>query len=706
MAAIGQIRKHYGLLIAIIAIALAAFILGDFAKGSSRAPNNIGVVEGEDISYQNFSIQVEKSLEIQKQNTGKNQIEAEEAFNIKQSVWNQMIRKIIMQNEFDEIGLKVTAPDLFDQVQGPNPHRYILQYFSDPNTGVYNPQMVLNYLQNIDKMPRENQVQWFEFEKAVKEDYLMAKYNTLVSKAYYFPKAFAKKFDNMVTTQANVDFIAYSYSAVKNEEAVPTESDFKTYYNENKEDFKQDETRTVQYVVFDVKASDADRNEQKARFDEYYQEFMTADLADVALFANSASDKRHQDKWYAKGELPVQIEETMFEAEIGTTVMPYMFNNAFHSARLLQTQMRPTEMKASHILIAYKGALRAAPDVVRSKETAKSLADSLLLAVRKNKGSLEDLAIKFSNDGGVVENKGHYDWFPDGQMVPEFTDAIVNGQKGDVVLVESTFGYHVLLIDDKRDIVKKVKVALLEREIKASNQTFQEIYVKANEFASKSKSLAAFTKSAEEMGYSPRIGESLAPMQGSIPGLNDSRSIIMWAFDENTSLENIKLFDNGDNYVVAVLSKINQEGYKSLADVKSTITDAVTNRKKAELMIKKLNASVNKNDINKLAGEFNLSLENVPNLTFDSRGFGSYGPEPVVLGTVFAMKEAGISAPIMGKTAVFVVKINGLRSAQVKDDYSAMAEQMKNRFAAQVNFSLYKILEEGAEITDNRYRFF
>ncbi len=162
MAAIGQIRKHYGLLVAVIAVALGAFILGDFAKGSSHTPNNIGVVEGEEISYQDFSIQVEKALEAQKQNSGNNQVAQQESFNIKLSVWNQMVRKIIMGKEFDELGLGVTAPDLFDQVQGINPHRYILQYFSDPATGEYNPQMVLNYLQNLDKMPRENQLQWFQ----------------------------------------------------------------------------------------------------------------------------------------------------------------------------------------------------------------------------------------------------------------------------------------------------------------------------------------------------------------------------------------------------------------------------------------------------------------------------------------------------------------------------------------------------------------
>lgn len=706
MAAIGQIRKHYGLLVAVIAIALGAFILGDFAKGTSREPNNIGIVEGEEISYQDFSIQVEKSLEAQKQNSGQNQVEAQEAFNIKLSVWNQMVRQIIMGKEFDEIGLGVTSPDLFDQVQGINPHRFILQYFSDPTTGEYNPQVVLSYLQNIDNMPRENQLQWYEFERAVKEDYLMVKYNNLVSKAYHLPNAFAKMLDERVVVQADVDFVAYPYTAISNEEITVEDADFKAYYNENKEDFKQDETRNIQYVVFQVKPSAEDRKGQKARFDEYYEEFKTVEIADIVLFSNSVSDKRYEDKWYTQGELPVQIDLAMFDGEVGTSVEPYMFNNAYHTARLIESQMRPNEMKASHILIAYAGALRAAPGVSRLKTDAKALADSLYKVVRRNRNNIEALAIEFSNDGGVVENKGHYDWFPDGQMVPEFNEAIINGKKNDVVLVETSFGYHVIRIDGKRDIIKKVKVAMIERSIEPSNATYQEAYVKANEFASKGTSVEAFEATVEEMELSARIGDHLSPMQSNIAGLDESRQVIMWAFNDNTKLEEIYLFDNGDTYIVAVLSKINEEGYQSLDEVKSTITAAVNNRKKADMMIEKLSTSSNNSDLNALATEFSLKVENVANLTFDSRGFGSYGPEPDVLGAVFALNEGGVSAPVMGKKAVYIVNLKSLKAAELKNDYAALLLQMQSRFSAQVNYSLYRNLEENTEIEDNRYRFF
>lgn len=706
MAAIGQIRKHYGLLVAVIAIALGAFILGDFAKGSSRAPNNIGIIEGEEISYQDFSIQVEKSLEAQKQNSGRNQVEQQEAFNIKLSVWSQMVRKIIMGKEYDEIGLGVTSADLFDQVQGINPHRFILQQFSDPATGEYNPQMVLSYLQNLDKMPRESQLQWFEFERAIKEDYKMVKYNNLVSKAYHLPNAFAKMQDERVVAQANVDFVAYPYSAITNEEVTVEDADFKAYYNEHKEDFKQDETRTIQYVVFNVKPSADDRKEQKSRFDEYYEEFKTIADAEVTLFANSASDNRYEDKWYTQGELPVQIDLTMFDGEAGTTVEPYMFNNSYHTARLLESQMRPNEMKASHILIAYVGALRVGSDVTRLKVDAQNLADSLYKVVRRNRNKIEALAIEFSNDGGVVENKGHYDWFPDGQMVPEFNEAIVNGKKNDVVLVETDFGYHVIRIDGKRDLTKKVKVAMIERSIEPSNTTYQEVYVKANEFASRGTSVDAFETASEEMGFSARVGDHLNPMQSNIPSLEESRQVIMWAYNDNTNLEEVKLFDNGNTYIVAVLDKINEEGYQSLDDVKSIITAAVTNRKKADMIIEKLNASANSTDLNKLATEFNLKVENVANLTFDSRGFGIYGPEPDVLGAVFALNSGDLSAPVMGKKAVYIVNLKSIKAAEVKNDYAALLMQMQSRFNVQVNYSLYRNLEENAEIEDNRYRFF
>lgn len=704
MAAIGQIRKHYALLVAIIGIALGAFILGDLFKATPQQAVNIGVVNGEEISYRDFSLEAEKAMEAEKKNKQAAQLSSSEVFRIKQSTWTKMVKEIIMKNELQELGLTVTTDELFELVQGDRPHRYITQYFTDPATGQFNGQLVLQYLQTLDQMPRESQLQWIEFERAIKEDQLNTKFNNLISKAYFVPKALAKLADSKREAEVQVQFVAQAYTSVPDNEVTVTDADYEKYYNENKEDFKQAETRDIDYVVFEVKPSDEDREFHKAKFDETYAELKKLALTDVPVFVNSASDKNYIDKWYKRGELPLQVENLMFLGEPGTTVTPYLNNNAYNSAILLEKASRPDSLKASHILIAYAGATSASEDVKRIKPAAQRLADSLLNVVKKNPASIEYLAIALSNDGAVKQNKGHYDWFPDGQMVPEFNEAVANGKEGDVVLVETVFGFHVIRIDGKKDVSEKVKVALLERKIEAGNQTFQDFYVKANEFASKCKS-SSFDKVVQEMGLSKRNLTDLSAMQENIPGQVEGRQVIIWAFNQERQISDLNLFDMGGSYIVSTLTKIKPEGYATLADVKQNITAAVTNLKKGDVIIEKMKKSGNLNNLSALASEFNATLDNA-NLTFDATTIPGFGPEAEVIGAAMSLENGATTAPIKGSKAVFVLKAIDKRPATVKSSYDDMVKQMTNRFISAVNFRMYKAIEDEVEIVDNRHLFY
>lgn len=704
MAALGRIRKHYALLVAIIGIALGAFVLGDLFKGRTRQTVNIGIVDGEEILYKDFSVKVEKSVEAEKANKKKMNLTSSEVFRIKQNTWNLMVKDIIMKKELEEIGLTVTSDELFDLVQGENPHRYILQYFTDPKTKEYKPELVLQYLQNLDQMSRENQLQWIDFERAIKEDQLNTKFNNLISKAYYLPSEFAKMADARKEANVEVQYIAQLYSSMKDDEVEVSDADYQAYYDEHKEDFKQDETRDINYVVFQVKPTADDRRNQKRKFDDYYAEMKTLPLEEVPVFVNSISDSKYEDKWFKKGELPLQIDATMFEGENGATVEPYLSNNAFHTAMLLKRENRPDSLKASHILIAYAGATRAAEDVTRIKVQAKSLADSLLAVVKKNPKSIEALAIQFSNDGGVKQNKGHYDWFPDGQMVPEFNQAVLDNKEGSVVLVETIFGYHIIRVDGKKDFSEKVKIARVDRAIEPSNQTYQEVYVKANEFASKCKT-SEFDAVAEEMELTIRNMNSLTAMQENLPGQKEGRQIIIWAYGQDRVVNDLELFDMNGSYLVTTLAKINEEGYSSLDDVKQNISSAVKNTKKAEIMMEKMSNSANKDQLIKMAAEFNTAVDTVK-LTFETSSIPGFGPEPEIIGVAANMENGQTLGPIKGVKAVFMLKAIAANPASKKDNYNAIAKQMSNRFLSSVNYKLYKSIENQSDITDNRHTFY
>ena len=193
MAIIGRIRKHSGLAVIFVGVAIAAFVIGDFGKKRVKGTNDVGSVNGDVITHADFNSKVEEMIQMQKDNNPNEKITDDQTYNIRQSTWNNMVKEMIMAKEDDQLGLTVSSDELFDQVQGKNPHRYILQYFKDPKTGAYDPSMVLNYLKNLDQMEPKNKEQWIRFEKAIKDDRLQTKFNNLISKAYYVPKAFLQK---------------------------------------------------------------------------------------------------------------------------------------------------------------------------------------------------------------------------------------------------------------------------------------------------------------------------------------------------------------------------------------------------------------------------------------------------------------------------------------------------------------------------------
>lgn len=705
MAAIGEIRKHYGILIIIIGIALLAFIMGDLFKGSPQQVANIGEVAGEEISYKDFSMEVEKAIEAEKTNRGKMQLTAAETYQVKQATWNKMVRKVVMDKEYEELGLAMPADRLFELVQGKKPHRYILQYFTDPATGEYKSELVLNYLQNLDNMPRTNQLQWIDFENAIKEDQLNTDFTNLISKAYYVPSAFAKMQQERDTKQVKAQVLAQLYSSVPDADVEVQEQDFANYYNEHKEDFKQEASRTIDYVSFDVRPSAEDKKEQRHQFDGYVNELSTLAIDKLPTYVNTNSDAKYQDKWYKKTELPLQIAEAMFSSEVGHTVAAYESMGAYNAARLMEKTTRPDSLKASHILIAYAGASRASQDISRTKEQAQTMADSLLAIVKKNPKTIEDLAVKHSDDGAVAQNKGHYDWFPDGQMVPEFNEAIVENDKNDVVLVETVFGYHVIRIDGKKDLNERVKVAMLKRNITPSNQTFQEVYVKANEFANKCKT-AEFSKVAEEMNLTTRVFENVSAMQENLPGQKDARQIIIWAFNEERNIGDLNLFDIGNGYLVTNLGKINKKGYASLNDVKARITQAVKNTKKAEYLMQKINTSVNKTNFEALAQEIPNAVVDTLDFSYASNNVPGVGPEPEVVAAVMNMEKGQVSAPIKGSRAMFVLKTDEVKTNKVTKDEASIAKEMNARFVSGINYYLFKALEKQADIEDNRHTFY
>lgn len=702
MAVIGKIRKQSGLLVIIIGVALAAFILGDFTKRNRQNPVHIGVIDGEEVSIQDFNKLFDENVEGTKRQKQSDALTQEDLMRVRDNTWNQVLEKNLMGKEYEELGLVVTSEELFDQIQGTNPHPAVLQNFSNPETGVYDRNIVLNYLQQLDQMPQTQRDQWLTFERYVKEDRLKIKYQSLVTKSFHMPQAIAKMAYHDKNDKANVKLVGVKYSTISDSTVKLTDDDYIEYYNNNKKSYDREAMRDIDYVVFEIKPSAKDNKDAEEYVKNMVEEF--AVTPNVVAFVNANSDNRYDSTWLSQKEVPVALESVMFNNEKGFIYGPYFDNGSYKLVRLADVAMRPDSLKANHILISFKGTARS--QQTRSKEAAQRLADSLMGQVKRSNTKFTELAATFSDDPSAKQNSGDLGWFKDGQMVPEFNQFVLTNTVGTIGVVETSFGYHVIEVTGKKEAVKKVRLATITRLVTPSTQTAQDIFAQASRFATASSDRAGFDKSIEKEGISKRVAPNLKATTNRITGIENPRQIVRWAFSEETEVGDVStIFDLDNLYVVAVLTKSTEKGIAPWQDVKDVIRAQVMNIKKGEMLVEQMKSYAS--DMNTLANQFKSTVQDVSGVSFDSRVLQGFGQESKVIGEIFALDNGQQVGPVAGTGAAYVIQLKDVVKAADRDSYSQIVNEKLNAFTQSVsNNGVVRAIEKASEIVDNRIMFY
>jgi peptidyl-prolyl cis-trans isomerase D len=708
MAIIGKIRKHSGLAVIIIGVAIAAFVIGDFGKKSNKGTNNIGSVGGEAIPIQDFNSKVEETLEIQKENTKSEKITDEETYNIRQSTWNTMVKEILMGNEYDQLGLTVSPEELFDQVQGKNPHRYILQYFKDPKTNLYDPALVLNYLKSLDQQEPKAKQQWLRFEKAIKDDRLQTKYNNLISKGYYIPTAFLRKQYRNENQILKILSVAPMYQNIPDSTVKLTDADYEKYYNKNKHFFSQEEPyRDIDYVVFEVVPSASDQKKIAEDVVNLYNDFLTSN--DVPNFTNANSDKKYDSTFVKKGTLPGKLDSLAFSSKPGTFFPPFQLDKSWYMAKLIGAQERPDSIKASQILIGYEGTPIAKDQkITRTKDQAKKIADSLLVVLKKTPLKFSEIVKTISDYPTAKEDSGNLKWLTDGNAnFALFFNEGLTMKPNEFRIVETSIGYSLLKVTEKTKPIMKVRIALLQRQIEPSNQTYQDTYLKASAFAGQNKTVEAFDKAATAGKLAKRAAPNVKEMDNSIQGLTSARELIRWTFSENVKIGEVSpVFDLSGKYVVAVLKNTTDKGQLPLDKIKDKIEPNVKNFKKIELISEKMTkAFQSTKDLNALAQQLNSKVDTAE-IKFTGYGRSAISNEGEIVGSLFTMKKDQVAGPLTGNYGAYFVKILNVTEPAKKEDFTVEKTQMHSAFDSRVSNSAYQAIEKVVKIQDNRAKFF
>jgi peptidyl-prolyl cis-trans isomerase D len=719
MAVIGRIRKHSGLLVVLIGIALAGFVLQDlFRKGGmGKGKNQIfAKIDGEKINKLDFDQRVDDQTKRYLQQSKKENLTSAESFQIMTSAWDQYEKDLIMQKEYEELGLaidrgKASKPgispeELYDLILGKNLHPYVIQSFTDPNTGVVNMQAIQNYVNNFDQLTDDQKKEWKQFEQGIKDDKIKTKYNTLISQGYYVPKVFLQRMSDDATRVASLLCIGLKYQTISDSAIKLTDEDYTKFYEAHKYEYEQERARDIDYVVFEAVPSQEDMKKITEKAERTYSDFQKVEPNDIDNFMKANSDAPYDSLFYSKGKLPLKLDSVMFASALGTTVPPYVEDNSYKIARLMQIQNRPDSVKASQILISYKDAPNPMPNISRTKDQAKKIADSILAIVKKDVNSFASIAALKSDFATAKKDGGDLKWIADGdENYKFFFDSCLNAKVGDVKIIQSALGYHILYVTGKKELVKKVKVAIVKQEIKPSSETFNKFQLQASQFAGANRTVEQFNKTVADKGLNKRSAQFVKEMDYTIPGLESARDIIRWAFDEKTEkgMVSEQVFDNSGKFVVAMIVEKREKGIIPLEQVKTYIESLVKREKKADQLIEKLKTASNGiKDIYQVGSKLNMAIDTVDKLTFSSYNFPKYGPEPELIGTIFTLKKNELSAPIKGKMAVFEILLENISQPQTGANTDMIKMQAVSYFKSRVENDVFRAIKDKTPIIDNR----
>jgi peptidyl-prolyl cis-trans isomerase D len=707
MATLQTIRTRAGLLIAIvIGISLAAFILGDLLQSGSSIMNKnqmkIGEINGESIQYPEFQRQVEELGEIYKQNTQQSQLDENSWVQVREQTWQTTVQNIVMSDVYKDLGIEVSSDELYDMLQGANLHPIIQQLFRDPNTGQVNRGAVVNFLKQLDtNVAPEQKAYWLYLENQIVSERTQSKYTNMVGKGLFVTTTEAQQSLTDASKQINFDYIALNLNTVADSAVKVNESDLRAYYNGHKKDFKQEKSRDIDYITFNVKPSAADFNDAEKWINEIKDDFASA--TDNAQFVNSNSDVSFDGTWYKKESLPENVATWIFDQNPAPNDVlgPFFTNDSYSLAKLDSMAMLPDSVQARHILLK--------PNSQEELVSMQLLADSLKTAIEKG-SNFATLAMQYSTDQGSAMNGGDLGWFGRGQMVKPFEDAAFKNAKNEVSIVPSQFGIHIVQTTDRGKLTQQVRVATLVRMVQPSTRTYQDTYALASKFASANTDAKKFEEAIVAEKLNKRVA-SVRENDREIAGLENARVLIRAAYEADkgdilATTQGSPIFELGDNFVIAVLTKATEEGESTFEEAKTSVELAVTKEKKTEYLVKKVSGALEgKTDIQAVASQLNTSVQNAANVNFNSFSIPGIGMEPAVVGTVAALETDKISKPVAGNNGVYVVKVTSVSQGSeqsLEAEQARLAQSMGYRATSQA----YEAQRKKADIEDLRAKFY
>ena len=706
MALLGQIRERSIFLIIVIGMALFAFVIsGVFTSdgGGGSVSEPIAKVNDVEIDLDLFRFNVEQT----ERNYNFSTLKSVDA------VWNQTIRNAVLENQYKILGIDAGIAQLEEIISSNDAFLNDQRFLNE--SGFFDFGLFTNFIISM----KTNNPEGYENWKAQESQLIsMAKQNIylgLVRSSATFSDFEGKFTYHTENDNVSIEYVQIPYSIISDSVVSVSDNEIKKYITQNPDKFKRNETRSIDYVLFNEAPTEEDILEQRNSLEklignriEYNDVSKLTDTIlglkntnDISGFVSQHSNIPFDSIYKSKGELISEYSEILFNLNENKVFGPYIEGKNIKISKMID-QKKDGSIRASHILISYKESLGASNLILRSKEEAKQKAFEILRQIRRNPKIFNEVASK-NSDGPSKDKGGDLGFFQEGFMEKSFFDFVNNNKVGKTGVVETKYGYHVIKITDKEDVVLLANVV---QELIPSEYTSNQIFKNATDFEIQAlkSNREDFESIAENLALNYKQVDYLNILDEQIPGLGEQRQIIKWSFSDNSEEGDIKKFNlSSGGYAVVKISKIRDTKIAEFDEIKEEVRSKLVIQKKSDLLLKKYKSI---KSIEELSKKSNQEIQTASALNQKNSVLSGSGQEPYIIGASFALKENEESNLLLGNKGLYKIKVTGKETAPDLASYLAYRNSLRTNENIRINSEIFNALKMSSEIEDNRHLYY
>lgn len=719
MAIIGTIRTRF-LWVMLILLGVSMFlflIMSEWESGAAilrGSKSALGTIDGTPIERLDFEEKVKQNEEtflLSKEDNA--QLNEQERQSIRDQTWTEMLNKAVMSKIYEKNGLTVTTDEQTELLRGDifaDP--IIKQNFTDPNTGQFNGQMVVNFVQAISQKElspelQKSKIQWENLKKYILENRPSTKYATLVNKGIYVPKWMGDMVYSEYATAADGKVLQVPYSSIKDESVKFDDNDLKAYLNAHPKKYEsKTESRGIKFAMFPVLPSKYDSADIQKWMNEKIAEFKTTE--NDTTFINVNSEIPYGMEWTKRSDIMGPYSDTLFSAPVGSYVGPFFDGMVYKYAKVTTRKILSDSVQYAQLSITV--------NKQEELESKRKLFDSLFRVLDTLGGDFTSLANTYSDDpensipqaNNMVMKKGGFKGWATKNTVPkEVAYFLFDNDNGRYMRTVVGNSLIILKVTQTKPTTPAIKIAYLAKSLIPSKETEDGILNTVSKFAQDNQDVTKFEAALKKLPPSSVREFSVGENDHNVPGLGMARNMVKWVYSNKKGAVSANPFRVDNQYLVVMVNSIRPKGLPAVEDVKEQLKTEVIKQKKVEMISKKI-TDAKATTMDALAQKLNASYIPVTNVTLGQPQIGTYGYEPAVAGAMIGGKKGTISKPIEGMQGVYVILTDKLVTDSKaipieKSQAIAYFAQMLTRSLGQ---GLPQSIIESVDLEDNRSTFY